>query len=117
MFRLFPDAFLQIGQRQCIGEFTHPFYGEIKVIHTAGQCPFQGTGEYIAMRFQFSAVEFGEVAFEIVGDLEEFCLPGIVFQRQNREVRMTADTIKRKTKGAWIQIRFSGVFFLLLLQF
>ena len=30
-------------------------------------------------------------------------------------MRMTADTIKRKTKGAWIQIRFSGVFFLLLL--
>ena len=40
LFRLFPDLFVQIGQCQCIGEFTHSFYGEIKIIHAAGQCPF-----------------------------------------------------------------------------
>ena len=36
LFRLFPDLFVQIGQCQCIGEFTHSFYGEIKIIHAAG---------------------------------------------------------------------------------
>ena len=67
------------------------------------------------MRFQPGAVEFGEVAFEIVGNLKTFDLPCAVFQRQNCEVRMAADTIKRKPKGSWIQIRFSCVFFLFLL--
>ena len=67
------------------------------------------------MGFQFGTVELGEIALEIIGDLKTFDLPCAVFQRQNCEVRMAADTIKRKPKGSWIQIRFSCVFFLFLL--
>ena len=67
------------------------------------------------MGFQFGTVELGEIALEIIGDLKTFDLPCAVFQRQNCEVRMAADIIKRKPKGSWIQIRFSCVFFLFLL--
>lgn len=67
------------------------------------------------MRFQPGAVEFGEVAFEIVGNLKTFDLPCAVFQRQNREMGMAADSIKRKPKGTGIQVCFSGIFSLLLL--
>ena len=48
------------------------------------------------MGFQFGTVELGEIALEIIGDLKTFDLPCAVFQRQNCEVRMAADTIKRK---------------------
>ena len=67
------------------------------------------------MRFQPGAVEFGEVAFEIVGNLKTFDLPCAVFQRQNREMGMAADSIKRKPKGTGIQVCFFGIFSLLLL--
>ena len=33
LFRLFPDLFVQIGQCQCIGEFTHSFYHVIDRIY------------------------------------------------------------------------------------
>ena len=62
------------------------------------------------MRFQPGAVEFGEVAFEIVGNLKTFDLPCAVFQRQNREMGMAADSIKRKPKGTGIQVCFFGIF-------
>ncbi len=58
------------------------------------------------MRFQPGAVEFGEVAFEIVGNLKTFDLPCAVLQRQNREMGMAADSIKRKPKGTGIQVCF-----------
>ena len=48
------------------------------------------------MGFQFGTVELGEIALEIIGDLKTFDLPCAVFQRQNCEVCMAADTIKRK---------------------
>ena len=67
------------------------------------------------MRFQPGAVEFGEVAFEIVGNLKTFDLPCAVFQRQNREMGMAADSIKRKPKGTGIQACFFGILSLLLL--
>ena len=67
------------------------------------------------MGFQFGTVELGEIALEIIGDLKTFDLPCAVFQRQNREMGMAADSIKRKPKGTGIQVCFFGIFSLLLL--